>query len=74
MVRKEIDFLRESGLLHCDAAGMAVSPSGQTGIEELKGIIREFHGLTKDGARAGRAPRSQPRLTSCPETPTSTRR
>jgi Transcriptional regulator, contains sigma factor-related N-terminal domain len=46
MVRKEIDFLRESGLLICDASGMEVSPAGVVILEELKEIIREFHGLT----------------------------
>lgn len=45
MVRKEIDFLKESGLLQSDPSGMAVSPSGEYVLEELKEIIREFHGL-----------------------------
>ena len=44
-MRKEIDFLRESGLLICDASGMEVSPAGVVILEELKEIIREFHGL-----------------------------
>lgn len=47
MVRKEIEFLRESGLLQADAAGMAVSPSGEQVLEELKEIIRELHGLVE---------------------------
>lgn len=47
MVRKEIDFLRESGLLQADASGMLVSPTGEYILEELKEIIREFHGLTE---------------------------
>lgn len=46
MVRKEIDFLRESGLLISDTAGMEVSPSGEHVLEELKEIIRDLHGLS----------------------------
>lgn len=45
MVRKEIDFLRESGLLTSDAAGMEVSPAGEYVLEGLKEILRELHGL-----------------------------
>lgn len=45
MVRKEIDFLREAGLLDSDAAGMEVSPTGEQVLDELKEIIRALHGL-----------------------------
>lgn len=47
MVRKEIDFLRSVGLLRSDPAGMAVSPTGASVMEELKEVIREFHGLSE---------------------------
>lgn len=47
MVRKEIDFLRDAGLLNCDAAGMAVSSMGEQVLEELNEIIRALHGLAE---------------------------
>jgi len=47
MVRKEIDFLRDAGLLVSDASGMSVSPFGEQVLEELKEIIRELHGLSE---------------------------
>jgi len=54
MVRKEIDFLKECGLLQSDSSGMAVSPSGEHVLEELKEIIREFHGLAELEAELAR--------------------
>ncbi len=47
MVRKEIDFLRDAGLLMSDAAGMSISSTGEQVLEDLKEIIRELHGLTE---------------------------
>ncbi len=46
MVRKEIDFLRDAGLLGSDAAGMMVSQAGEQVLDDLKEIIRELHGLS----------------------------
>lgn len=47
MVRKEIDFLREAGLLNSDLAGMAVTPSGEKVLLGLKEVIRELHGISE---------------------------
>lgn len=47
MVRKEIDFLRETQLIVSDAAGMMVTPAGEHVLEELKRVVKEFHGLTE---------------------------
>lgn len=45
MVRKEIEFLRGAGLLVLDAGGMVASAAGERILEQLKGVIRELHGL-----------------------------
>ncbi len=45
MVRNEVDFLRDAGLIVAEPGGMQISPAGQKVLEGLKEIIRELHGL-----------------------------
>lgn len=45
MVRKEIDFLRDAGLVVADAGGMEVSEAGRRVLDGLKELIRDLHGL-----------------------------
>jgi len=47
MVRKEIEFLREAGLLCSDPAGMEVTPAGECMLVGLEEIIRQIHGLSQ---------------------------
>ena len=46
MVRKEVEFLREAGLLETETAGMAITSTGEWVLQGLKGIIRDLHGLS----------------------------
>lgn len=45
MVRKEIDFLKDAGLIAAEAGGMVASPSAPALLDELREIIRELRGL-----------------------------
>ena len=45
MVRKELDFLREQGLVAVDPNGMVVTVAGERVLQELKAYVRELHGL-----------------------------
>src|SRR5690606_32978473 len=46
MVRKEIDFLREAGLIGAGGGGMEVTPLGTRVLASLKDVIRDLHGLS----------------------------
>lgn len=46
MVRKEIDFLREAGLIGAGGGGMEVTPQGTRVLGSLKDVIRDLHGLS----------------------------
>lgn len=45
MVRKEVDFLREAGLIETEPAGMVVTTTGERLLQGLKGIVRDLHDL-----------------------------
>ncbi|HHT28378.1 MAG TPA: hypothetical protein GXZ82_14230 [Firmicutes bacterium] len=47
MVRKEIDFLREAGMLKSEPAGMMVTDFGVKALSGLEETIRKLHGLTE---------------------------
>lgn len=46
MVRKEIDFLRDAGLIDAGGGGMEVTPEGERVLFGLKDVIRDLHGLS----------------------------
>lgn len=46
MVRKEIDFLREAGLIGAGSGGMEVTQSGRQVLYGIKDVIRDLHGLS----------------------------
>lgn len=46
MVRKEIDFLREAGLIGAGGGGMEVTAEGERILFGLKDVIRNLHGLS----------------------------
>lgn len=54
MVRKEMDFMRELGLVTADAAGMHLSPSGESVLDALGGVVRELRGLASLEAELAR--------------------
>jgi central glycolytic genes regulator len=47
MVRKEIGFLREAGLIETEPAGMVVTATGESVLLGLKSVIRDLHDLVK---------------------------
>ncbi|NLN26608.1 MAG: hypothetical protein GX161_00140 [Firmicutes bacterium] len=47
MVRKEIDFLREAGLIDASGGGMEVTPEGRRVLAGLRDVIRDLHGLSE---------------------------
>jgi central glycolytic genes regulator len=46
VLRGEVDFLKEQGLLEIDASGMKVSESGRQLIESMEPFIKDAFGLT----------------------------
>ncbi|MBI2914441.1 MAG: sugar-binding transcriptional regulator [Firmicutes bacterium] len=46
MVRKEIEFLRQQGLIEPDASGMRIAGGGESVLSELEACIREFRNLS----------------------------
>lgn len=46
VLRGEVDFLKEQGLLHIDASGMKISESGSRLLEAMEPIIKDAFGLT----------------------------
>lgn len=46
MVRKEIEFLREAGLIAAGGEGMEVTAEGRRVLLGLKDVIRDLHGLS----------------------------
>lgn len=45
VVRAQVDFLKQAGLLDLSPLGMTITAEGQELVEELAGYIRELHGL-----------------------------
>lgn len=46
VLRGEVDFLKELGLLESDASGMQISESGRQLLEDMQPIIKMAFGLT----------------------------
>lgn len=46
MVRKEIDFLREAGMIGTGSGGMEVTPEGRRILFGIKDVIRDLHGIS----------------------------
>ncbi|RAV09066.1 sugar-binding transcriptional regulator [Paenibacillus contaminans] len=46
VLRGEVDFLKEQGLLEADSAGMRVTASGMKLLEQMEPMIKELFGLT----------------------------
>lgn len=47
MVRKEIGFLREAGLIETEPAGMVVTATGESVLLGLKSVIRDLHDVVQ---------------------------
>lgn len=46
VLRAEVDFLREQGLLDSESAGMSLSESGRKLLEDLEPLIKDLFGLS----------------------------
>lgn len=46
IVRSEVNFLKNQGLLYINSSGMVVTPEGENIIDTLKGFIHELKGLS----------------------------
>src|SRR5262249_53912586 len=47
VLRAEVDFLKEQGLLEMDAGGMRVTDEGQQLLEQLAPMVNELFGLSE---------------------------
>jgi len=46
ILRAEVDLLKDTGLLHVNAAGMTLSVEGQQVLDEMEPLVSELFGLT----------------------------
>lgn len=51
VLRGEVDFLKEQGLLESDSAGMHISEAGRELLERMEPIVKELFGLSELEAR-----------------------
>ncbi len=47
VLRGEVEFLKERGLLRIDTVGMTLTPSGERLIAEMEPLIKDLFGLTE---------------------------
>ncbi|MCD1258528.1 sugar-binding domain-containing protein [Paenibacillus athensensis] len=55
VLRGEVDFLKEQGLLETDATGMKISEAGRRLLDALEPLIKDVFGLTEMEERIGKA-------------------
>jgi len=55
VLRGEVDFLKEQGLLETDATGMKVSEAGRRLLDAMEPLIKDVFGLTEMEERIGKA-------------------
>ena len=51
ILRAEVEFLKDQGLLQVETVGMSLTDSGKQLVFELTDVIREIEGLVMLGAR-----------------------
>ncbi|WP_281891193.1 sugar-binding transcriptional regulator [Paenibacillus sp. YYML68] len=45
IMRAEVDYLKEQGLLHIDASGMRITEAGEVLLEQIEPMLKELFGL-----------------------------
>lgn len=47
ILRAEVDFLKEQGLVEVDVSGMRISPAGRALLESIEPLVKDLFGLTE---------------------------